>query len=427
MMRDKQRHILYLSADRGISVWGESGGSAHIRDFVAAAMRSDSKVTLVAARCKEADSSAPSAPVHKIKFRRYAASFHERWQKGDKDAVAKEIRSFFANTVLSRQLPDLAKQNDFSLVYERYSLLSFAGRNFARQQGLPFVLEVNAPLIEEALEHRQLHLKELASSIAKYLFSSADRIVAVSSEVGDYIHSIAPKAHVTVVPNAVSPSRFEEYESLGKDSYDSEKVADSTLALLANKFVVGYLGSLRPWHGLNNLLQSFALMAKGDSNAHLLIIGDGKTVRPELEKKCIELGIDTQVTFAGEVSNSKVPLYLSYCDTLVAPYPASENFYFSPLKVFEYMASGKPIVASDIGQISQLLSDNETALLVAPGDIPELASALKKTRDDSQFAHALGMRANKMARECHSWDVRMKQVNKLFNELESTPRVRQIA
>ncbi len=428
-------HILYINADRGIPVWGQSGGSAHIRDFTEAAIQSGAKVTIVTARSKPADSSAPEADVHKIKFRRYGETFQNHWErcskdrnKGhdkncDKDDLAKEIRSFYANTILSQQLPDLSAKNNFSLVYERYSLFSFAGIAFAKSHNLPYVLEVNSPLIEEALLHRHLHMRELADSVANYLFTNANKIIAVSQEVANYIVNVSPTANVAVAPNAVNPTRFQRCQIQNNHSSSEDRTIATSLSHLEGAFTVGYLGSLRPWHGLNNLIEAFATFSKKTTNAHLLIIGDGKNVRPQLEAMCQNLGITDSVTFTGEAANADVPEYLSHCDTLVAPYPAIDNFYFSPLKVFEYMASGKPIIASDIGQISELFKNKESALLTEPGNIPELVEAMQLISADPQLAKRLATTAYDNARALHSWDTRMNQILQIFNELPKPPRV----
>lgn len=420
-----KRHILYVNADRGIPVWGESGGSAHIRDFVSAALRTGSDVTIVSARIRAGDASAPSAPTHKIKFSRYGAIFRKHWECCEGNDLAKEIRSFYANTVLSRQLPDMASKNQFSLVYERYSLFSVAGLNFARRNKLPYVLEVNSPLINEALKHRRLFMRELAESIARYLFMHADGVVAVSEEVAAYVRDVAPQARVTVMPNAVDTSRFHRSANALRKSTIGNKQIHKALPSLRDKFVIGYLGSFRPWHGLSNLLEAFAAFVALKPDAHLLIIGDGKALRPQLEKSCVELGVEKQVTFTGEAPNAEAPLYLSCCDTLVAPYPALENFYFSPLKVFEYMASGKPIIASNIGQLSRLLTDGENAALVPPGDVAALVAALVKVEEHKGFAERLAANAFDYARKYHSWDVRMSQMNELFDSLQLTPRIRE--
>jgi glycosyltransferase involved in cell wall biosynthesis len=299
------------------------------------------------------------------------------------------------------------KTKKFELVYERYSLFGIAGLSFARGNHLPFVLEVNSPLVEEAKTHRRLVLEPLAKAVEAYLFSNADHLVAVSGAVKDYIHSVAPKAAVTVLPNGVDVQSFLRVRaSNGAPETRGEK-----------KFTVGFVGSLKPWHGLEFLLEAFRRLPD-EQNFELRIVGEGP-LRPALEKLVQKLGLQNRVVFTGAVEFEQIPGTLKMLDVLVAPYPQMENFYFSPLKIFEYMAAGKPIVASRIGQVAEILEDGENALLVPPENPQALAAALLRLKTDRKLGGRLGAQAQKNAREKHSWKSRLKMVEGIFQSLEN--------
>lgn len=111
----------------------------------------------------------------------------------------------------------------------------------------------------------------------------------------------------------------------------------------------------------------------GDPRFHLLVVGDGP-LRSEVMRLAEEL--PGRVTMTGAIPMEEVPPWIRGMDIAVAPYPRLERFYFSPLKILDAMACGVPNVASDIGQIPELLRDGETGSLVPPGDTDALASAL---------------------------------------------------
>ncbi|HSG99027.1 MAG TPA: glycosyltransferase family 4 protein, partial [candidate division Zixibacteria bacterium] len=320
--------------------------------------------------------------------------------------AARESRNVARNQALYEEIARWDDSANFDVIYERYSLFGYAGRMYAADRGKPFVLEVNAPLVEETLTHRTLHLTDIARSVERYLFTTADHIVAVSAEVKRYIRSVAKRASVTVVPNGVDPERF------------AGVVADPALSVPGDGVVIGFLGSLKPWHGIEQLLHAVQQLEPADRNRlHILIFGDSPRLRPELESLSADLGIAKLVTFAGAVSYDEIPVALAGCDILVAPYPEIPGFYFSPLKLFEYMAAGKAIVAARIGQIADILEQDITGLLYTPGQIAELGAALQRVASDAELRHRLGSSARSMARQRHTWAQRVNAVTDIFANL----------
>ncbi len=408
MMSKDRQNILYINGDSGIPLWGSSGGSIHIREFVQALKNAHYNPTVITSSF-ENSGPAPNIPLTIIPQRQSERLFELDSGTSEERQVLRESKHFYQNAALESLLRETCAETNYEIIYERYSLFSFAARSYAAEANIPYILEVNAPLIPETLKHRKLELVDLARQIERYLFSSADQVVAVSLEVMNYIHEVAPDAKVSVLPNAVNLSRFNGNLSDGG--------ATNTFDIDSDDFVIGFLGSLKPWHGLENLLDAFGDFSRANAGSHLMIIGDSRRLRPELEKRCKSLGIEESVTFTGLAGYEDAPNYLNRCDALVAPYPALDDFYFSPLKVFEYMAAGKAIVASDIGQVSETLSHEETALLVPPGDNHALSSALKQLKSDPDLRRRLGKAARSEALSRHTWDIRIAQISKIFNRL----------
>jgi glycosyltransferase involved in cell wall biosynthesis len=146
--------------------------------------------------------------------------------------------------------------------------------------------------------------------------------------------------------------------------------------------------------------------------ARLLIIGDGPE-RQSVELAAARRGIGDAVTLAGAVDPADIPSYLAQMDVAVAPYPPLEDFYFSPLKVLEYMAGGIAIAASAIGQVAELIADGRTGLLCAPGDAEALAEALRRLHESPSLRQRLGAAAREQAVRGHSWDAVVRQILEL--------------
>jgi glycosyltransferase involved in cell wall biosynthesis len=170
---------------------------------------------------------------------------------------------------------------------------------------------------------------------------------------------------------------------------------------LRDRYVIAFVGSLKPWHGVEALLAAFERVAAAVPEAHLLVVGDGP-LRREIDEAGRRLGAD-RVTAVGEVPHSHVPGWLTCADVAVAPYPRLDSFYFSPLKVVEYQAAGLPVVASRCGQLDRLIADGETGHLVAPGDVPALAASLLALHRDPALRRRMGERARRRAYRNSGW------------------------
>jgi glycosyltransferase involved in cell wall biosynthesis len=161
---------------------------------------------------------------------------------------------------------------------------------------------------------------------------------------------------------------------------------------LDGRFVVGFVGSFKAWHGVEFLFKAFARLRGEDPPYHLLLVGDGP-MRAALEDETRRLGLQGAVTFVGSVPHEDVPRYLAVMDVAVAPYPPLGDFYYSPLKLYEYMAAGRAIVASKIGQVGEAVADSLTGLLYEPNDVEGLLHCLRRLRNDEQLKRDLGKNA----------------------------------
>lgn len=367
--------VAYVCADPGVPVFGRKGCSIHVQEVVRALAMHGARVDLFAARV---DGPAPPGLEH--------VALHAIPRLAAPDAAARERAALRAN----RRFRDaLESVGPFEVVYERYSLWSFAAMRFARAAGIPGMLEVNAPLIEEQAEHRTLCHRSTATRIAQRTFATASIIIAVSKGVADYVQRFpGAERGVAVIPNGVNPARFSPVES--RQSRDP------------GLFSLGFVGTLKPWHGLSVLIEAFAQLHAEDPGMRLIVVGDGPW-RTHLEDGLSAHGLSAASRVTGAVAPQCVPSLLASMDAAVAPYTATSNFYFSPLKVLEYMAAGLPIVASRLGQIPDLVTDGVTGLLCEPDDPGALADRVRLLRDNPVFRGQLGAAARTAAARHHTW------------------------
>ena len=370
-------HIAYVSADRGVPVFGRKGCSIHTQEVLRALIRQGAQIDLFASNLEgEPSPGLDSVRLHPL----------PRSPKGD--PAAREQASLAGNQDLRA---GLAQARPFDFVYERYSLWSFAAMEYARERRVPGLLEVNAPLIEEQAEYRVLIDRAAAERVAERVFAAASTLLPVSDEVAVYLERFpAARGKIQVLPNGVNPARF----PVG---------LQRKLPAQPGVLTIGFVGTLKAWHGLAVLVEAFAQLHARQSATRLLIVGYG----PEYEKLVAEAaarGWHDVIHFTGGVDAAEVPGWLASMDVAVAPYPPLANFYFSPLKVYEYMACRLPVVVSRIGQLEELIIPDVNGILVPPGDAGALAAALERLLLDPELRQRLGDAGRETILSAYTWD-----------------------
>ncbi|MGC8642084.1 MAG: glycosyltransferase family 4 protein [Isosphaeraceae bacterium] len=379
--------IAYVCTDQGIPVFGRKGCSIHVQEVIRAMIAQGAEVHLFTPR-GEGNVPAGLEPVR----------LHLLPIADQKDAALREQASFRANSALRQAL---AMNGQFDIIYERYALWSHAGMDFAQAARIPGILEVNAPLIDEQRLHRVLIDHANAEWVAHRAFGNATALIAVSREVAAYLRQYPQtESRVWVIPNGVNPERF-------AGAHASSERSEGT-------FTVGFVGTLKPWHGVSTLIEAFQRLHGQDAATRLLIVGDGPE-RSKLEADVKRRGLSKAVHFQGAVDPAEVPGSLRSMDVATAPYPRLPGFYFSPLKVFEYMAAGKAVVASRIGQLTDLVEHEKTGLLCNPGDARDLAEALTRLRQEPTLRDRLGQEARTRICRDHTWKA---AVDKIFDLAE---------
>ncbi len=232
-----KKHIAYVCADAGIPVFGTKGASIHVQSVVRAALKAGHRVTLFATRF---DGHVPPG------LENVACVHLPEIPQGDptkRAHAALEARDHIAER-LDAHAP-------YDMVYERYSLWSDVGMRWARKHGIPGILEVNAPLIEEQRTHRQLVLEDEARAVAQSAFSQASALLAVSPGVADYLHTWpGTKGRVHVVANLIRQARQQNVQAFFFENNSDPRLLKRMASELKN-VTIGelYADSLSPANG----------------------------------------------------------------------------------------------------------------------------------------------------------------------------------
>jgi glycosyltransferase involved in cell wall biosynthesis len=315
---------------------------------------------------------------------------------GRRTSIRQELRSLLYNVALADGALPYLRGRGIDFVYERYAAFGYGGIAVARALGVPHVLEVNAPLAFEHEKRRGMEVRELARDAERRIFLATDQVVVVSRELGDLVTAQGvPAARVTVLPNAVDPERFAPGAATDGQALRRRYRLEGTR-------VIGFVGSLKPWHGTETLVEAFHRLHATAPHTRLLIVGDGPE-RQALERRVEAHRLGDTVCFTGNVSPDEVPASIAAMDVAVAPYVPSETFYYSPLKIFEYMAMAKPVVAGSIGQVRELVRDGDTGLLFEPGSVEQLTRALGRLVEDPPLCERMGAKGRAWILAEHSW------------------------
>jgi len=378
--------VLLIHTAPGIPLYGNHGGALHLREVIRAMDALGHRVTVVTRR-RVRRAGDPQLPLPAQVIEPPRGTLPGVLQRVPQvDETAYDLR-------LRVTLREICCRVEPTLIYERFSLFSAAGMRVARQRRIPGVLEVNAPLAQERETQEGLRAGRWTRDRERRVLRAAARVIAVSPGVAEYVRSRGvPGDRVRVIPNGVDPQRF---------SPRPRGAPPAELPQLQRPFVIGFCGSLKPWHDLETLLDALAGEA-ALQEAALLVIGDGPR-RAELRKRTTDLGIDARVAWAGERSEDEVPDLLALCHAVCVPGAAVPGDYFSPLKLLEAMALRLPVVASDLAGVRLVAgADDASVLLVPPGDAAALGRALARLAGDAGLRDRLGA-ANRARAEEHTW------------------------
>lgn len=284
------------------------------------------------------------------------------------------------------------------VLYERYNLFFLPGLWLKRWAGIPYLLEVNSPLVYERTLHDGLALKALAAWCERLVWRGADMTFPVTHVLADCLRAAGvAESRIRVVPNGIDGQRFAQ---------DRSRAAVREKLGLTGKVVLGFTGFVRDWHCLPDVVRAMADM-ENRAHVHLLIVGDGPGLTPVIE--CARrLGLSDAVTCVGLVGRDRISDYVAAFD--IALNPRVEP-YASPLKLFEYMGLGRAILAPDQPNIREILSDGDNALLFRPDDLTHFGQQITRLCGDAPLCRRLGRAAARsIGDKGYTWDDNVRRV-----------------
>ncbi|MBN1466500.1 glycosyltransferase family 4 protein [candidate division KSB1 bacterium] len=356
--------------------------------------------------------------LHNLELFGHAVAFH--WLGGDRPHAStaapanSSARSFFRDLFFTpgqllrnvRQFfreQQLIKQDHPDALIVRLDAFRLSALWLARLYRLPLIVEADGACSYEWLTFNNgRHLWDSALLwCERLMLKGANGIFTQSKIAKDYytkMHGLDPDS-ITVITN-------------GADPYPDIEAGTSVRARLGisqDAQVIGFIGSMQRWHGLQDMRSLVDDLLASDKNVLFLFVGSGGALEKELRESLQHGG--RRIIFTGAVPNDQVAAYVRAFTIAVAPYPPIDLFYFSPMKIFEYMSAGVPIVASRSGQISDILRDGESALLYEPGDYAQLKTALIRLVRDVDLRTRIADNARALFGREHTWQHKAKELD----------------
>jgi glycosyltransferase involved in cell wall biosynthesis len=409
--------VLYICTDGGVPILGRKGASVHVRELVKAFSAAGNRVVVAAQILNKSPWETPATIVaHVIQIRPSASalsaiqSFKEfNASIRAENSFPSELRRILYNRELAEDLRRRFENDKPDFIYERAALFSTGGIVLARQLGVPHVLELNAPLALEQATYRGTGLGELAGKTERWALTNTDALITVSAKLKEHAVALGTdKRKVHVVPNGVNTEVFmpgPRDEGLKRQ-----------LGLNGGP-VLGFVGGLRPWHGVEMLPPLLKRLRQRCPDVQLVIAGDGQ-LRESLLSDFERLGLSSQVVFTGLLQHEEIPGVIRQFDAALAPYPdTNHDFYFSPLKLFEYMACGVPVVAARIGQISEVVTNGKTGLLYSPGKLSELVANCERLFGDAGLRNKIGKAGATLVHKKYTWAANAARVIEIVQSI----------
>jgi glycosyltransferase involved in cell wall biosynthesis len=303
----------------------------------------------------------------------------------------KDVWLFHVNQLKIKDLKEFIESIQPDVVYEREGYLVNVGA-LIDQLNIPWYIEVNAPLIEE---RRVLVGPSIFSSIGQSFIHKAYKncsgVFCVSKDLKGYLKtkfSIDPKK-INVNPNGVDLCNFELKECRDQ---------------VSEVYDFGFVGSILPFHGINVLIDAFAKIKDCCPNSRLLIVGDGAEL-PRFKAYAHQLGLESRIVFNGPVNHAKIQSKISQISICIMP---KSNWYGSPVKIFEYGAMKKPVIAPNLGPVREIITHEYDGILVS--NVTELASSMKRLYNDAELCRILGERLYQRVSANFTWRMNTQRI-----------------
>ncbi|HSH00907.1 MAG TPA: glycosyltransferase family 4 protein [Anaerolineae bacterium] len=322
--------------------------------------------------------------------------------------------NYFTNQAFAQAI--LAAMPSADLFYERFHLMHYGAMFACRQLKVPLVYEVNGDIVAE---QKEFNIKTnrgqwpITKKLTKYAFKQATKIIAVGETIRQRtIESWAVDPHkVVVVPNGTDVELFVNSDQTLPPQLQAYDFSPPTIV---------FVGGFQPWHGVDLITRAFHELSQHHPTAQLLLVGDGPQIT-NIEQMVAKHNLQQRVIFAGRINHRYLPAILQAVDIAVIYHPSSAaNLVESPLKIYEYMAAGKAVVAPDFPHMQKIIDHQQTGILAPPDNPTALAACWQKLLDNPDLINRLGQAAQKQAITHHSWLATARKVNTHLLTLTTT-------
>jgi glycosyltransferase involved in cell wall biosynthesis len=414
-------NIAHLYQESGIRFYEPHAAQLHIYHTIHGLQQADHEVTLLALQGRDilCTKDLQVFKSDKLQDNQYcqlgwSGTNLFKWFESGIRRLQSELRLPYLALFDSYRMAEASSINlkGFDLIHERFNLLALGGAWASKKLRIPFVLEVNADLLEQrkfkGTPERGLR-RLFAVWATRGCFNAATKIICISEGLKDQLKTKwnIDEDKLTVLPCAADVDAFGA-------KHDTEAVRRGLG--LTDEPVVMWVGGFYPWHDLDLLLESFAQVVQKKPNARLVLVGDGQT-RTLVEQKIIKNGLQQAVIMAGTVAHNRVPELLSIADIAVvpsAPVSASRGGTGTPLKLFEYMAAGKAIIATAQDHASEVIRDSHSGLLIETGNVDGFAEAMLTLLNDPAERFRLGQNARQQAVALYSWEEYTRRLEEIY-------------
>jgi glycosyltransferase involved in cell wall biosynthesis len=319
-------------------------------------------------------------------------------------SVMRDLFELYQNMPEKSLIDSIFRDNDIDLIYERLAQNKSAVSACAQKYGIPLIVESNAPA-DEKRQYWGAPFFFVTQNLEKNVLERADGVIVVSTPLKRHYQKLGVRSEkIFVLPNGVNEKRFSP-ENVSRNVRAELK--------LEGKVVIGFVGNIHKYHGIELLLPLARTLGSSRNDIHYLIVG-GESVLNNPQPALVSEDVDRLFTFIDPIPNTEVPDYIAAMDICLLP---QFMWYGSPMKILEYGAMGKAIVAPNLENVRDVLVHGETALLFEPENLSALTQAVHELAGDEQLRNRIGTAIRKHILANHTWARNAERITQIYNQI----------